>query len=165
VGPRGGRQRECVRHPVRRHARAVYNRCFRLTASWSAAEDLTQTTFLHAWRKCGAVRLEHDSARPWLLAVATNMARNHRRGLRGRLRLAERPSTWKAPVGPNGIVRAFDADGAQLIAVSEFTRLNDCHVAPDGTGFPTAPRASRPRASPACGGTEGWHRGVALSSV
>jgi RNA polymerase sigma factor (sigma-70 family) len=73
-----------------RHARAVYNHCFRLTASWSAAEDLTQTTFLHAWRKRGAVRLEHDSARPWLLAVATNMARNHRRGLRRRLRLAER---------------------------------------------------------------------------
>jgi RNA polymerase sigma factor (sigma-70 family) len=73
-----------------RHARAVYNHCFRLTASWSAAEDLTQTTFLHAWRKRDAVRLEHDSARPWLLAVATNMARNHRRGLRRRLRLAER---------------------------------------------------------------------------
>ena len=29
-----------------RHARAVYNHCFRLTASWSTAEDLTSTTFL-----------------------------------------------------------------------------------------------------------------------
>lgn len=73
-----------------RHARAVHNHCFRLTASWSAAEDLTQSTFLQAWRKRGAVRLEHDSALPWLLAVATNLTRNDRRGLRRRLRLAGR---------------------------------------------------------------------------
>jgi RNA polymerase sigma-70 factor, ECF subfamily len=33
-----------------RHASAVYNHCFRLTASWSTAEDLTSTTFLLAWR-------------------------------------------------------------------------------------------------------------------
>jgi RNA polymerase sigma factor (sigma-70 family) len=73
-----------------RHAKAVYNHCFRLTASWSAAEDLTQSTFLQAWRKRAKVRLEHDSALPWLLAVATNMARNHRRGVQRRLRLAGR---------------------------------------------------------------------------
>lgn len=73
-----------------RHARAVYNHCFRLTASWSAAEDLTQSTFLHAWRKRHAVRLEHDSALPWLLGVATNVTRNHRRGLGRWLRLAAR---------------------------------------------------------------------------
>jgi RNA polymerase sigma-70 factor, ECF subfamily len=73
-----------------RHARAVYNHCFRLTASWSTAEDLTQSTFLHAWRKRSAVRLEHDSALPWLLGVATNVTRNHRRGLGRWLRLAER---------------------------------------------------------------------------
>jgi RNA polymerase sigma factor (sigma-70 family) len=73
-----------------RHARAVYNHCFRLTASWSAAEDLTQSTFLQAWRKRDAVVLEHDSALPWLLAVATNVTRNHWRGLHRRLRLAGR---------------------------------------------------------------------------
>jgi RNA polymerase sigma-70 factor (ECF subfamily) len=73
-----------------RHAKAVYNHCFRLTASWSAAEDLTQTTFLQAWRRRAAVRLEHDSALPWLLAVATNVTRNHRRGLGRRVRLAGR---------------------------------------------------------------------------
>jgi RNA polymerase sigma factor (sigma-70 family) len=73
-----------------RHARAVYNHCFRLTASWSAAEDLTQSTFLQAWRKRAAVRLERDSALPWLLAVATNVTRNDRRGVLRRLRLANR---------------------------------------------------------------------------
>jgi DNA-directed RNA polymerase specialized sigma24 family protein len=29
-----------------RHSRAVYNHCFRLTASWTAAQDLTSTVFL-----------------------------------------------------------------------------------------------------------------------
>src|ERR1700741_4474992 len=73
-----------------RHAKAVYNHCFRLTASWSAAEDLTQATFLQAWRKREAVRLERDSALPWLLSVATNVTRNDRRALGRRLRLARR---------------------------------------------------------------------------
>ncbi|MFC6090334.1 RNA polymerase sigma factor [Saccharothrix lopnurensis] len=53
-----------------RHARAVYNHCFRLTASWAAAEDHLQNTFLVAWRKRDRLRLEHHSALPWLPAVA-----------------------------------------------------------------------------------------------
>lgn len=74
-----------------RHARAVYNHCFRLTASWSDAEDLTSIVFLQAWRRREQVRLSQDSALPWLLTVATNAARNEwrsrrrRRGLLGRI--------------------------------------------------------------------------------
>ena len=33
------------------HARAVYNLGFRLTANWSAAEEVVSLTFLEAWRK------------------------------------------------------------------------------------------------------------------
>ncbi len=36
-----------------RHANSVYTHCFRRTASWSAAEDLTSVVFLEAWR-CSA---------------------------------------------------------------------------------------------------------------
>lgn len=80
-----------------RHAKAVYNHCFRMCASWSQAEDLTQATFLLAWRKRDRVVLEHESARPWLLAVATNVVRNDRRSVSRRSRLAglvpaERPA-------------------------------------------------------------------------
>jgi hypothetical protein len=64
-----------------------------------------------------------------------------------------RPSHWKAPVGPNGIVRAFDAEGTQLVAVSEFTRLNQCYVAPDGTVFPHG-TTGKP---PACKPGVRWH--------
>lgn len=86
-----------------RHARAVYNHCFRLTASWAAAEDHTQNTFLLAWRKRSQVRLQHDSALPWLLAVATNVVRGERRAVLRRLRLAER-----APVEPPAADHADD---------------------------------------------------------
>jgi len=55
-----------------RHADAVYLHCFRRTASWSTAEELTSVVFLEAWRRRRAVRLDTDSILPWLLAVANN---------------------------------------------------------------------------------------------
>ncbi|XVV02812.1 RNA polymerase sigma factor [Actinosynnema sp. CA-248983] len=73
-----------------RHAKAVYNHCFRLTASWAAAEDHLQATFLLAWRKRDRLRLDRDSALPWLLAVATNVVRGDRRSAARRLRLFHR---------------------------------------------------------------------------
>ncbi|MEU1392801.1 MULTISPECIES: RNA polymerase sigma factor [unclassified Nonomuraea] len=65
-----------------RYARDVYNHCFRRTADWSAAEDLTSVVFLEAWRRRGEVRISRESALPWLLGVANNVLRNRRRSLR-----------------------------------------------------------------------------------
>lgn len=65
-----------------RHSKAVYNHCFRLTASWAMAEDATQSTFVTAWRKRDRVRLVNDSLLPWLLSVATNAVRAERRSAR-----------------------------------------------------------------------------------
>ncbi|MFC7546746.1 RNA polymerase sigma factor [Plantactinospora sp. GCM10030261] len=65
-----------------RHSKAVYNHCFRLTASWATAEDTTQSTFLITWRKRDQVRLVNDSLLPWLLSVATNAVRDERRSAR-----------------------------------------------------------------------------------
>ncbi|TNY35711.1 RNA polymerase sigma factor [Thermomonospora catenispora] len=65
-----------------RHARAVYNYCFRRTADWSVAEDLTSVVFLETWRRRDQVRMNGDSLLPWLYGVATNVLRNHRRSLR-----------------------------------------------------------------------------------
>jgi RNA polymerase sigma-70 factor, ECF subfamily len=67
-----------------RHARTVYNFCFRRTADWALAEDLTSTVFLEAWRRRGDVRPEHETLRPWLLGVATNVIRNAARSRRRR---------------------------------------------------------------------------------
>jgi DNA-directed RNA polymerase specialized sigma24 family protein len=47
-----------------RHARGVYNHCFRRTASWADAEELTSAVFLEAWRRRREVRPIDESARP-----------------------------------------------------------------------------------------------------
>lgn len=64
-----------------RHARTVYNLCFRRTGSWSLAEDLTSDVFLLAWRRRAEVvfTTEDASVLPWLLGVALNLVRNKRR--------------------------------------------------------------------------------------
>nr|WP_236788867.1 RNA polymerase sigma factor [Amycolatopsis sp. GM8] len=73
-----------------RHAQAVWNHAYRLTGSWSAAEDLTSNTFLIAWRKRADITLLRDSALPWLYTVAGNLARTEHRGASRRLRLLRR---------------------------------------------------------------------------
>ncbi len=62
-----------------RHSQAVYNHCFRRTASWSSAEDLTSIVWAEVWRRRKDVRLQGESVLPWLLAVSNNCLRNFQR--------------------------------------------------------------------------------------
>jgi RNA polymerase sigma-70 factor, ECF subfamily len=64
-----------------RHSGRIYNYCFRRTADWALAEDLTSATFLLAWRSLREP-LQADSALPLLYGIATNVVRNQRRSLR-----------------------------------------------------------------------------------
>ncbi|MFE5143765.1 RNA polymerase sigma factor [Streptomyces fagopyri] len=64
------------------HARAVYNHAFRLAPGWAAAEDVMAETFMEAWRLRDRIEAEGGSLRPWLLGVATNVARSHYRSNR-----------------------------------------------------------------------------------
>jgi len=64
------------------YSRVVYNHAFRLTADWSAAEDVMAETFMEAWRLRDRVDAEGGSLRPWLLGVATNVSRGHYRSNR-----------------------------------------------------------------------------------
>ncbi|MFC0097806.1 RNA polymerase sigma factor [Micromonospora marina] len=73
-----------------RYSRPVYNHAFRLTGSWSTAEDVTQATFLVAWRRRHDARLVDGSALPWLLVVATNAVRSEWRSGRRWLALLRR---------------------------------------------------------------------------
>ena len=68
----------------------MYNHAFRLTGSWSAAEDVTQATFLVAWRRRGEIDPDGGAVLPWLLVVAGNTARGEWRALRRRLALLRR---------------------------------------------------------------------------
>ena len=67
----------------RRHADKIYGYCFRRTASWSTAQDLTSVVFLEAWRRRGEVRFDAEgSVVAWLFGVANNVVRKGERSLR-----------------------------------------------------------------------------------
>ena len=92
-----------------RHAKTVYNYCFRRTADWAAAEDLTSVVFLEAWRRRSDVRLDGASALPWLLGVATNVVRNRWRSQRRHRAALERlPAERPADFGDDAVARLDD---------------------------------------------------------
>ncbi|MEU4807287.1 RNA polymerase sigma factor [Actinosynnema sp. NPDC023587] len=94
-----------------RHAEAVWNHCYRLTASWTTAEDLTSATFLTAWRRRAEITLVRDSALPWLYTVAGNLTRTEFRRL-GRLRRALRrvPAPDVVPDHADRVISTVDDD-------------------------------------------------------
>lgn len=61
-----------------RYARAIHAYLTRMVGNRSAAEDLTQATFLSLVRARGRF-MEGARFRPWLYAIATNAARDHLR--------------------------------------------------------------------------------------
>ncbi|TDD91342.1 RNA polymerase sigma factor [Actinomadura rubrisoli] len=94
-----------------RHARTVYNYCFRRTASWSEAEDLTSVVFLETWRRRAHVSLPSGSMLPWLYGVATNVLHNHRRSLRRhRQALSRLPAPVPQPDGADEAAERLDAE-------------------------------------------------------
>lgn len=64
-----------------RHAKLIYNYCFRRVGSWATAEDLLSVVFLEAWRR-REKELPQDKVLPWLYGIATNVVRNQRRSER-----------------------------------------------------------------------------------
>jgi RNA polymerase sigma factor (sigma-70 family) len=64
----------------RRHAKIIYNYCFRRVGDWVTAEDLLSIVFLEAWRRRDTEL--GDKVLPWLYGIATNVIRNQRRSER-----------------------------------------------------------------------------------
>ncbi|HEX8983696.1 MAG TPA: RNA polymerase sigma factor [Ktedonobacterales bacterium] len=62
----------------REHERAVYACLWRLTGDPQTARDLTQETFVRAWRHFEQIR-GYEQPRAWLVKVATNQARSSHR--------------------------------------------------------------------------------------
>ncbi|MFG2003371.1 RNA polymerase sigma factor [Spirillospora sp. NPDC048911] len=107
-----------------RHARAVYNHCFRGTADWATAEDLTSIVFLEAWRRRADVRLERDSALPWLLGVANNVVRNqHRARRRHRAALDRLPPPPAEPDHSDDVAGRLDDEKAMRRVLELVHRL------------------------------------------
>ncbi len=62
-----------------RHHQAVHLYCFRLTGSWTVAEELLTETFLQAWRRRTELTPADASALPVLLHLATVRVQRRRR--------------------------------------------------------------------------------------
>jgi RNA polymerase sigma factor (sigma-70 family) len=106
-----------------RYAGAVYNHAFRLTGSWMLAEDVTQATFLVAWRRREQVRLVDGLTLPWLLVVASNAARTEWRSSRRWLAALRRlPPDREAGADPADEVAARLDDERRMRAVLALVR-------------------------------------------
>ena len=71
---------------VRRHARRVFNLCYRFTGSPSEAEDLSQEVFLRIYRTLPSYRPAQGGFATWLTSVTRNLLVDHyRRTRRDRL--------------------------------------------------------------------------------
>lgn len=108
-----------------RHARTVYNYCFRRTASWSEAEDLTSVVFLETWRRRAHVAMPSESLLPWLYGVATNALQNHRRSLRRhREALSRLPAPEPQRDGAEEAAERLDAERRMRQVMASIGRLS-----------------------------------------
>jgi RNA polymerase sigma-70 factor (ECF subfamily) len=64
-----------------RHARLIYNYCFRRIGNREAAQDMLSMVFLEAWRR-REKELPADKVLPWLYGIATNVVRHQHRSER-----------------------------------------------------------------------------------
>ena len=100
-------------------AKSVYNHAFRLTGDWSAAEEVMAMTFLEAWRGRDKIAPDGGSLRPWLLGIATNLARGQRRAARRyRAALARLPVTDELPDFAEDVSGRLD-DAAKIKALHQ----------------------------------------------
>jgi RNA polymerase sigma-70 factor (ECF subfamily) len=91
---------------VRRHARRVYNICYRFTGNATDAQDLSQDVFLRIYRTLASYRPAYGAFPTWLTSVTRNLLVDHyRRTRRDRLtdsidampQFDERPSPARTP--------------------------------------------------------------------
>jgi len=110
-----------------RHAKAIYNYCFRRVGDWSAAEDLLSVVFLEAWRRRHK-DLPPGKALPWLYGIATNVVRNRRRSERRyRAALARVPASPAEPDPGDEVLERLDDEqriGRALELLAKLPRRN-----------------------------------------
>jgi RNA polymerase sigma-70 factor (ECF subfamily) len=104
---------------VGRYAEAVYRTLYLMARDRLLAEDLTQETFLHAWRGLAGFR-SGSALRPWLLRIAVNrLISHHRRKLLRIVPLAwtDRHTASNAPA-PEALAEASEISDALRDAIA-----------------------------------------------
>jgi RNA polymerase sigma factor (sigma-70 family) len=108
-----------------RHAPAVH-RYVSSRAPTSDVDDLVSETFVTAFRCRGRYDLRYDDARPWLLGIATNVLRHHRRAERRRLtRLRGARRTPPDPDPSEQVVSDLDTAAESRRVARAVERLDD----------------------------------------
>ncbi|NOT33533.1 MAG: sigma-70 family RNA polymerase sigma factor [Candidatus Eisenbacteria bacterium] len=97
---------------VRRYQRTVYRCAYALTRSTADADDLSQETFVRAYRALDRFRVG-EPMQPWLLRIATNLAFSL---FRSRKR---RPETPIEPLIEAGMQWGVEDDPAEHLAHAE----------------------------------------------
>ncbi len=99
---------------------ALFERHARVVAGYAAgrvgvesADDVLSETFLVAFRRRGSFRLDTESAKPWLLGIATRVVRNHRKTEARHLQALSAAVALEDPTRPDDADRSaarLDAD-------------------------------------------------------
>jgi RNA polymerase sigma-70 factor (ECF subfamily) len=87
---------------IHRHQDAVFNLLLKMTGHWHDADELTQETFLRAYRRLGAYDPRY-SFKNWVITIAVNLAKNRWRSFWRRRRAEEAAAApdWSAPADPS----------------------------------------------------------------
>lgn len=108
------------------HHAQIHRYLCRVTARVSEAEDLTQETFLRAYRSWGRLPLDTNH-RAWLYTIATNAYRNHlrterrRRSLHATVRITHHETDRDGPEAEAaaGEVRALAQDAIRRLPLKQ----------------------------------------------
>jgi RNA polymerase sigma-70 factor (ECF subfamily) len=106
------------------HLRDVYSYAYYRTGNHHDAEDLTEQTFLQAYRHFGRASAESNGRplRPWLIRIAHNLAANYYRDRSRRPQTQlEDAAVLSAPHDTEELVEGREELGAVLLGVSQLS--------------------------------------------
>ncbi|MGH7389019.1 MAG: RNA polymerase sigma factor [Candidatus Rokuibacteriota bacterium] len=107
---------------VASHHGEIHRYLRRIALRVSEADDLSQETFLRAYRAWG--KLPGDAnVRAWLFTIATNVYRNHVRSERRRRAAHDAVRATRREIDPDGPEAAAVAGEAQALTVAAIARL------------------------------------------
>jgi RNA polymerase sigma-70 factor (ECF subfamily) len=80
---------------IRRNQDAVFNLAWRMTGNWHEAADITQETFIQAFRKLHLYRAEY-AFKSWVMSIGANLTKNRFRSFSRRKRIEEKAAEWQS---------------------------------------------------------------------